>query len=281
MNIGILAHLLGYLPYEQLAAKVAANGFRHVQLALWKAISDFDFSKPGQLSPGLAQSIGEAFDKRGATVSVLGCYLHLFDRDEEQLRLNRERFKELLRHARHFGCTIVAAETGGPWNGTPSEEEWKILRSTLEQLAEEADKWGVRIGLEPANGHLIDTPVVLKRMLDEVTSSSFGVVLDPGNLLTSANMGAQNEVIEEAFRLLGDRIVACHAKDRILMSNGQIVTVAPGAGQMNYELYLQRLEQVNPGAPLIMEAVNESDILSSRSYLEELQGQLAKDSLMR
>jgi L-ribulose-5-phosphate 3-epimerase len=270
MQIGILAHLLGQLPYDQLAAKVSAHGIRHVQMALWKAISGYDFTKPGCLSPGLAQSIGEAFDKQGVTISVLGCYLHLFDRDEEQRSLNKLRFKELLQNARDFGCTIVAAETGGPWQGVYSDEEWSVLKSTVEELAEEAEKHGVYVGLEAAGGHLIDTSSLLKRMLDEVPSSRIGVVIDPGNLLTAANFARQDEVIEEAFQLLGNRIVAGHAKDRYMSADGQLLVGAAGTGKMNYQLYAQLIEQYCPNIPIIMEEATGEQILASKTFLEDL-----------
>ncbi|WP_372663568.1 sugar phosphate isomerase/epimerase family protein [Cohnella sp.] len=270
MQIGILAHLLGQLPYDQLASKVADHGIRHVQLALWKAISGYDFTKPGCLSTGLAGTIGEAFDKRGVSISVLGCYLHLFDRDVEQRRLNIERFKELLRHARDFGSSIVAAETGSPWHGVYSDEEWNVLRSTIEELAEEAEKWGVYVGLEAAGGHLIDTSAALNRMLEEVPSARIGVVMDPGNLLTPTNFVRQDEVIEEAFRLLGDRVIAGHAKDRFLSLDGQLLVGAAGTGQMNYKLYTQLIKKYCPDIPLIMEEAGEGQIMAAKGFLEDL-----------
>lgn len=270
MQIGILAHLVGQLPYKELAAKVSSYGIRHVQLALWKAISGYDFTKPGCLSPGLAQSIGEAFDKQGVTISVLGCYLHMFERDVEQRRVNKERFKELLRNARDFGCSIVAAETGGPWHGEYSDGEWSVLTSTIEELAEEAQKHGVRVGLEAASGHLIDTSSMLKRMLDEVRSSHIGVVIDPGNLLTADNFGKQDEVIEEAFVLLGDRVIAGHAKDRFLSEDAKLLVGTAGTGQMNYKLYAQLIEQYCPNIPLIMEEASEGQIVQTKQFLENL-----------
>lgn len=270
MQVGILAHLLGQLPYEQLASKVADTGIRHVQLALWKAISGYDFTRPGCLSPGLAQSIGEAFDKQGVSISVLGCYVHLFDRDVEQRRVNRERFKELLRNARDFGCSIVAAETGGTWHGVYSDEEWNVLRETVEELVEEAEKVGVYVGLEAAGGHLIDTSLSLKCMLEEVPSSRLGVVLDPGNLLTADNFARQDDVIEGAFRLLGSRVVAGHAKDRFWGAGGQLLAGAAGTGEMNYKLYAKLIKQYCPNIPLIMEEALGEQIMDSKAFLEGL-----------
>ncbi len=270
-SAGILAHLLGVLPYRELAAKAGGLGFRHVQLALWKAISDIDFSQPGKLSPGLAMEIGEQFDRHGVRVSMLGSYVHLFERDPEKRRLNVERFKEVLRHARWIGAPIVAAETGKPEDGMESERDWAVLKEVVSELAEEAAKWGVYVGLEPAAGHLIATADDMARFADELPAGSpLGVVLDPGNLLDAGNFGEQDRVIEHAFRLLGDRIVALHAKDRKLTADGKLAVVAPGEGEMNYPLIYRLLHEYKPHVHVIMEHVDERTMLGAKAYVERL-----------
>lgn len=268
MSVGVLAHLFGQMSAPQLAAKVAEKGFTHVQLALWKAIDGIDFTKPGKLSPGLAMQIGEAFQRQGVTISVLGCYIRLFDRDPEVRKTNTERFKELLRHAKYFGCPVVAAETGHYPEHT--EEDWHTMREVLKELVEEAERWGVYVGLEAANGHLLGTAPELRRMLDEVPSSQIGVVIDPGNLLNEGNFDRQDEVIEEAFRLLGDRVVAGHAKDRTRSEDGRIVTVPAGTGQMNYELYMKRLNEYKPHAHIIMEVAKPEEMRETKRYIESV-----------
>ncbi|RBW69719.1 sugar phosphate isomerase/epimerase family protein [Bacillus taeanensis] len=279
MSVGVLAHLFGKLPYKELAYKIGSYGFNHVQLALWKALNNYDFSKAGLLSPGLAEDIAEEFDKHDVSISVLACYLHLFERDEERRRENIERFKELLRYARCFGSHIIAAEVGKLPNNDFNEHDWITLKATIEELVEEAEKWGVYIGLEPANEHLIGTAASLNQMLSEVPSSHLGVVLDPGNLLTTENFYEQDRVIEEAFGLLGNRIVACHAKDRILGGNGQIQTVPPGQGQMNYPLYLKLLEQYKPQARIIMEAAKEHQMVDCKHYIEKICNSVVNSSI--
>ncbi|MBU9711619.1 sugar phosphate isomerase/epimerase family protein [Evansella tamaricis] len=268
MNVGILAHLFGKMPYKQLAEEVGSSGFKHVQLALWKAVNDYDFSKPGLLNPGLASNIKEEFNKHGVSISILACYLHLYHRDKAILQENTARFKELIRYASLLGAPIVAAEVGKPtWE--VNDEDWKTLIATIREIVEEGEKWGVFVGIEPANGHLIDTATSLKKMLDEINSSQLGVVLDPGNLLTAENFYQQEDVIEEAFRLLGNRIVACHAKDRILTENS-IKTVPPGKGQMNYSLYLKLLEKYKPESIIIMEAAKSHEMAECKRFLESV-----------
>ncbi|GGC84050.1 endonuclease [Thalassobacillus devorans] len=267
MSVGVLAHLFGKMPYKQLASKVGAKGFTHVQLALWKAFDDYDFTKPGKLSPGLALDIASEFRKQGVSISVLACYLHFYHRDEDIRRENIERFKELIRHARFFRAPIVAAEVGKV-TGDETEEDWKILKESLEELVEEAEKWGVILGIEPANEHLIGTAESLQRMMEEIPSSNIGVVLDPGNLMTASNFSDQDEVIKEAFNLLGNRIVACHAKDRMIDSEGNIQTVVPGQGDLNYSLYMELLEQYKPQVQIVMEAAEEHQMLEAKDYIE-------------
>lgn len=274
MSVGVLAHLFGSLPYKELAPKVAEKGFSHVQLALWKAISDIDFSKPGNLSPGLASAIGEQFDRNGVSISVLGCYVNLFDRNEEARRANVNRFKELLRYAKQFGAPMVAAETGRYEGRDYTDSDWAVMKATLEELAEEAERWGAYVGLEAADGHLIGTAPELARMLEEVPSSMVGVVIDPGNLLNEANFARQNEVIEEAFELLGDRIIAAHAKDRILQPAGTLGTMPAGFGEMNYELYMKLLNRYKPHVHIVMEEAKEHQMLQSKSYIEGIRSRV-------
>ncbi|WP_101846256.1 sugar phosphate isomerase/epimerase [Halobacillus sp. Marseille-P3879] len=273
MSIGVLAHLFGKMSYKELASKVGAKGFPHVQLALWKAFNDYDFSKPGLLSPGLAEDIGEEFDKHDVSISVLACYLHFFHEDVQQRRENMERFKELIRHAKFFGAPIVACEVGKLQSKELTGDEWLILKTNIEELVEEAEKWGVYIGIEPANDHLIGSAEQLHHMLEEVPSSNIGVVLDPGNLVHNGNFHKQDEVIREAFDLLGTRIIAGHAKDRIIGADGQIKTVVPGKGDLNYELYMELLEQYKPQARIIMEAAKDYQMLEARSYIEKMREQ--------
>ncbi|SFJ50471.1 Sugar phosphate isomerase/epimerase [Halobacillus dabanensis] len=273
MSVGVLAHLFGKMSYKELAYKVGAKGFPHVQLALWKAFNDYDFNKPGRLSPGLVEDIAEEFEKHGVSISVLACYLHFFHEDVELRRENIDRFKELIRYARLFGAPMVAAEVGKIQSKEQTGDEWLIMKTALEELVEEAEKWGVYIGIEPANDHLIGTAQSLNWMLEEVPSSHIGVVLDPGNLVHETNFSNQDEVIKEAFDLLGPRIIAAHAKDRVIAEDGKIKTVVPGKGELNYELYLSLLEQYKPQMNIIMEAAKEHEMLEAKNFIEQTREQ--------
>ena len=111
MRLGVRAHDFGKLPVEELAGRIASKGFSCVQLAPPKAIAGFD-TDLGRLSPGFACHVKEAFQRQHLQIAVLGCYINLADPDAGQRQRQLARFKEYLRHARDFGCSVVGTETG-------------------------------------------------------------------------------------------------------------------------------------------------------------------------
>ena len=269
MTVGLLAHLLGKQPYESLAAGVAAAGFDYVQLALAKAIADIDFSL-GKLSPGLANEIGGAFARRGVGIAVLGCYASWIDRDDEIRRCNIERFKEHLRHARHFGAPIVATEVGMPEDRENEAPYWERLNGALEEIVEEAERWGVTIGLEAAQGHLIDSAEKLAETIERFPSSCVGVVLDPCNIMNPGNFDDQERVVRDAFRLLGPRIVSAHAKDLKRMPDGKLAETAAGTGDFRaYPLFWELLERTKPRCFVTLEAVSEAEFAAVSRFVRE------------
>lgn len=266
MSVGILAHLQGKMPFKELAAKTAANGFSYVQLALAKAISDAD-SSLNKLSPGMAQEVGGAFAEKGVRIAVLGCYASLVDLNDDVYRHNVDRFKEHLCHARHFGAPIVATEVGGATDPDRRAEHHERLNRALEEIVEEAERWGVTVGLEAAQGHLIDSAETLAETLERFPSSCVGVVLDPCNLMNPARFDNQDQTIREAFRLLGPRVVSTHAKDLRRDPNGSLKETAAGLGELNYPLFLELLEQYKPHGFVTLEAVSETQMQEAARFV--------------
>jgi L-ribulose-5-phosphate 3-epimerase len=271
MSVGLLAHLVGRLPFRELAAKVASYRYDYVQLALSKAVADVDCSL-GKLSPGLGNAIGEAFHSRGVKVPVLGCYVSLVELDDEVYRHNVEQFKEHLRNARHFGASIVATEVGVP-KTDQRDLHWNRLRSAMEELVEEAEKWGATIGLEAASRHVIATAPELAQIIEEVPSSNIGVLMDPCNLLTEHNYKQQDEIIDEAFRLLGPRIVSAHAKDFIIDETGKLKMTAAGKGSLNYDKFIGLMNQYKPHGYITMEGVPEHYMFESSAFIRTKRAQ--------
>lgn len=67
---------------------------------------------------------------------------------------------------------------------------------------EEAEKFGVIVGIEGGINHPIHTPQRMKRLLDDISSTNLQVIYDPANFMSLENYKEQEQVIEEAVTLL-------------------------------------------------------------------------------
>jgi len=248
--IGLRAHDFGKLRVEDLADKIQKNKISFIQLALSKAIAGID-DPAGILNPGLASYFREIFYKRGIKISVLGCYLNYIHPDIEQRRKNINVFKEHIRFARDFGCSVVGTETGSINADysfsfdNQSDRAFQMFYESIKELVEEAEKFGVFVGIEAVTTHVISTPGRMKQIIDKVNSNNLQVIFDPVNLLNIENYKNQEEVIKKSFDLFGDKIAIIHAKDFII-EDGNLKQVAPGKGMLNYKLLCDLIKKKSP-----------------------------------
>jgi sugar phosphate isomerase/epimerase len=271
MKLGVRAHDFGKLPIDELAAQIARHGLESVQLAPAKAIAGFD-TDAGRLSPGFASGIRDAFQRRGIRIAVLGCYINLGDGDEANRRPQLERFKEHIRFARDFGCSVVGTETGSlnsDFSRHPDntgESAFQIVLASVRELVREAERFGVFVGIEAVERYVISTPRRLRRLLDEVDSPNLQVIYDPVNLLWSTNYELQEKIVEEAHALLGNRICIVHAKDYTI-SGGQFQELPAGQGRLNYPMILRWLKKHRPGIDVLLENTQPSTIGQTVAFM--------------
>lgn len=273
MNIGIRAHDFETRPLNELVQEIAGKGLTSVQLALSKSLEDIN-TDLGCLSPGLARYIGNEFSKQHIQIAVLGCYFNMIHPEQMERRKGIERFKEHIRYARDFGCSIVATETGNVnaeiyyTKENFKEEPFIEVVKSVRELVEEAEKFGVIVGIEPGVNHPVYSPKVMKRLLDTIDSNNLQVILDPVNLLTIDTYQKQEEIFQEALELLGDRVAILHAKD-FIVDNNQLIPIAVGKGLLNYDFILKSLKKKKPFINIILEETKEPYIDNSIKYLKE------------
>lgn len=271
MNLGVRAHDFGKLPIDELAAQIASHGLTCVQLAPPKAIAGFD-SDAGRLSPGFAGQVREAFRRHGIQIAVLGCYINLGDPDHAGLRPQLDRFKEYLRFARDFGCSVVGTETGSvnadfSWHpDNHGEAAFQTVLARVRELVREAEKFGVFVGVEGVERYVISSPRRLRRLLDEVDSPNLQVIFDPVNLLCAKNHRAQDEVVEEALTLLGDRIAIVHAKD-FRMVGDRFEETPAGQGELHYPRVMRWVRERKPGVNVLLENTHPATIAGTVAFM--------------
>ena len=271
ISLGVRAHDFGKQPAEVLARTIASHGLSGIQLALARAIEGINADTGGQ-SPGLANHLRGTFAAQGLRVMVLGCYVNIVHPDLRERAALLARFREHIRFARDFGCSVVATETASlnadwsyhPDNGT--EAAFTEACRSVAGLVEEAEKFGVFVTIEGVAHHVMSTPRHLRRMLDTIQSNNLQILLDPVNLLTLANHREQDSLMRECFDLFGDRIITLHAKDFIVGDNG-FRSVPAGHGQLNYTLLADLVRQRKSFIDVLLEETTPDTIGASIKHM--------------
>lgn len=267
MRIGVRGHDYGCTSPEILAQRISDAGFCCFQLALHKAIAGM---KPeyGRLSPGLCYDIRSAFDKKNLEIAVLGCYIDPACADDEKRAYDVKRFREQIAYARMLGSNIVATETSH-FSGDDFERkaQFERLTDSVLKMVEQAERFGVFVGIEPVLLHTLNTPSLTRKLLDIVACDNMQIVLDPINLLSPENIVRQHEIMDECFDLFGDRIVAIHAKDVVLDENGRFKPCVIGEGLFDHEYFYKKLSLYKPGISILRE---QADPLTAGKDIEAL-----------
>ncbi|MFP4540474.1 MAG: sugar phosphate isomerase/epimerase family protein [Opitutales bacterium] len=256
-RIGARAHDFGTCAPGELASRLASRRLCGAQLALNKAIAGLAL-KPGDLNPGLAWEIGEAFREHHVQISVLGCYINpVHPEDEGRGELLRF-FKDHLRFVGDMGGSLVGLETGtpnvdyAPDPETGSEATFQALVRSIAELVETAEACGAKVAVEGVAHHTISTPAKMRRLIDEISSPALVVIHDPVNFINGDNHHDEARFIEEPFQLYGDRIAIIHAKDYTL-SDGTYRQVATGLGVLDYGRLCRLLAEDKPGISILLE----------------------------
>lgn len=273
MNLGIRAHDIPNLPLEELVQEVSKKGFTSVQLALAKSLPEVNTSL-GALSPGFAHDVGKTFKKHDIQIAVLGCYINMIHPDINERKQALERFKEHIRYARDFGCSIVGTETGNIHaemrytEDNFHEKPFLDVVESVRELVKEAEKFGVIVGIEAGVNHPLYNSKLVRRLLDMVDSNNLQIIFDPVNLLTAETYENQDKIIREAIELFGDRIAIVHAKD-FIVEDGKLKFTAVGRGQLNYDLVMQLIKPIKPHINFLMESTTEPYIDESVKFIKE------------
>ena len=279
LRLGVRAHDFGKMSLDVLAGRVAAQGLCAVQFAATKSIPGFD-ADAGRLSPGLAAHVREAFGARGVSVAVLGCYINLGTPDEEDARFQMGRFKEYLRYARDFGCSVVGTETGSvradfSWHpDNHGEAAYQRVLGRVRELVAEAERFGVFVGVEGVAQYVINSPRRVRRLLDDAGSNNLQVIFDPVNLLTAENHAAQDAIMRESFELFGGRMAVFHAKDFVIGADGALRQVPAGTagGRLNWALFVELAKRQKPWASVLLENTSPDTLADSVAFVRNTWG---------
>lgn len=273
LRLGVRGHDMPRAPFDELVKSISDAGFCCTQLALAKAIRDFNIGNEA-LTSGMADYMKKVFEQNRVSVSVLGCYKNLAHPEEAQLNKIMESYMHHIRFASFLECGMVGTETGAvnpEYKYTPenhTKEALHIFIENLKRIVDYAEKMGVCIGIEPVYKHIMCNVERTRRVLDAVNSPNLRVILDPINLLNAENEKQHEKIVEEAFEVLGNEIDAIHIKDYIV-KDGAIVyeKVTVGEGHFNIPHFLGLLKAKKPFINVLLEASTPENVKASCEYI--------------
>ncbi len=270
MKKGIRCHDVSAKGLENIVNRCRELDIEYVQLVLDKSVEDFEY---GNFSTEYAESIKEKLGD--IKIAVFGSYVNLSASKPEERRTELSKFKEKIKYASVLNPMVVGSETGF-YGDVMSEdvnntdEAYNQLLENVKELVEDAEKQNVNIGIEGVHCYVINTPRKMAKLVNDLNSENVKVIFDPVNYININNYEKQDEMIEEIFELLSDKIVAFHAKDFIVEDN-KIKNVIPGEGDLNYKLIFKKFQEYEMDIPIISEEINDIDAVKAFKNLEEVQ----------
>jgi sugar phosphate isomerase/epimerase len=111
---------------------------------------------------------------------------------------------------------------------------WGWLTDSMGACADEADRAGLKLCLEPRVGEIVSNTDALLRLMEAVDSDNFCAVLDTGHL------NAQKEILPLSVEKLGGRIQYVHASDNDGQTNQHL---PPGKGTVDWDGVFQALKK--------------------------------------
>ncbi len=273
MNIGIRLHDTRPGTLRERLAYAAEQGFSCVQLAMGKAVPGFRMEEaPALLTEDLAAEVKEELERAGMECAVLGCYLKLAAKDEEEALRVRKIYRAHLRFAARIGARCTGTETppaaGPEGSGCRTEEQYRLFLDRVKPVVRAAEELGVTLGIEPVCSHIIHDAGTAERMLEDLGSGQAQIILDAVNLIDSAHTGEAERLTGDAVRRLGERTCVLHMKDFVPQADAPRPKPVPcGQGQMRYGALLDLARRRS--LPMTLENTSPENAEETRRWLEQ------------
>lgn len=270
MEIGIFAKTFVRPTLAATLDAVSAQGLVHVQFNLSCAgIATL----PDELDPAFARSIAIEMSARRLEMSAVSGTFNMIDPDLERRSDGLRRLSVLAANCRHLGTSVITLCTGtrdpeNMWRrhaDNDSPEAWRDLVVSLSKALEFAERDDVTLAFEPEVSNVIDSAIKGRRLLDEIGSPRLKVIMDAANLFHSGELPRMQEIIAEAFDLLGGDVVLAHAKD--LSRDGEAGHETAGHGLLDYDAYVGHLLSAGYTGALVLHGLPEEHVSDAVSFL--------------
>lgn len=273
MRIGILVLLTENIDAEFERKK--ALGFDNCQLVCWDHTV---------MTPDVARKVNDAKHKHGMEITAFWCgwsgpatwnftegpqTLGIVPREYRRMRIDE------LKHGADFASMIDVENVithAGFIPENPSTVEYREVVEAVREIALYYKQTGHRFLFETGQ----ETPVTLRRLIEDVATGNLGINLDPANLIL---YGKANPI--DALDVFGEYVMGVHAKDGRYPTTGSELGCETriGDGKVNFPAFIRRLHEIGYTGSLSIEREIEGeqqmiDALESVNFLNDIIGGL-------
>ena len=270
MKLGVLISLDGENVNEKFKG-VHDLGFESCQLCGW------DMSL---FTDKTAKQVNEACEKYKVKISTFWCgwggpqvwdfyegplTLGLVPVDYRNARI--ENLKQGSDFAKKLGVENVATHVGF-LPETPNTEQYHSVVCAIRTVAQYCKDNGQYFLFETGQ----ETPVTLRRTIEDVGTGNLGINLDPANLIL---YGKANPI--DALDVFGEYVRDVHAKDGCYPADGKNLGKEKplGEGKVNFPALVKKLKEIGYDGPLSIEREitgekQKKDIIMAKTLLEKL-----------
>ncbi|MGM9624874.1 MAG: sugar phosphate isomerase/epimerase family protein [Eubacteriales bacterium] len=269
MKLGVLVQLNAAI--EEEIKKVHNLGFSSCQLNCWDTRLMTDEN---------AAAVNACCEKYGVSISTFWCgwsgpALWNFYEGPLTLGLVPETYRyaricELKKgsdFAKKINVENIATHVGFIPE-TPNTVEYQSLVCCLRDLAAYVKNNGQYFMFETGQ----ETPVTLRRMIEDIGLDNLGINLDPANLIL---YGKANPI--DALDVFGCYVRDIHGKDGCYPTDGKNLGMetALGEGKVDYPRFIARLKEIGYDGPITIEREISgdqqiADIKKAKAFLETL-----------
>ena len=272
MQIGIMDGTISRRTLEATLDAVADYGIQCMQFGLGRVTLP---ELPMQIDTEQLDSIRKAFETRAITISALSGTYNMIHPDVRQRTEGTRKLRVLATACEHLGTSVITLCTGSRdpdsmWRRHPendSPEAWDDLIATMREAVQLAEEYNVTLAFEPEVANVVDSAQKARRLLDTLGSPHLKVCMDGANIFHTGELARMDEILDEAFALLGEDIAIAHAKD--LDRDGQAGHLAAGKGRLNYDRYLSLLNATAPDVAVILHGLSEAEVGECVTFLRE------------
>jgi len=205
-----------------------------------------------------------AAEKAGLVIAEVGAWSNPISPDERTRREAIEYCKNQLALADRIGArccvNIAGSRNAEKWDGPHpdnfSDETFALIVETVREIVDAVKPTRTTFAIETMPWVFPDSADSYLALIRAIDRQAVSVHFDPVNMISSPRVYFRNgEMIRDFVKKLGPWIVNCHAKD-IRMDTRLTVRleeVLPGAGALDYRVFLTEIAKLDPDMPMIVE----------------------------